>query len=81
MKNKFERIECVYAFYDDYSDQVFYQFETRPEIGHGEWAISRGGDVAYDMRFDRVCQDDFPSELIILTSHIPIDIFIDGIEE
>lgn len=78
---KFKSIKCTQAFYDDYSGTVFYAFETVPVIGHGEWAISSGGDVAYDLRTDRMTQSDFPNELLILLSHIPDNIDIEGLEE
>ena len=77
----FEKIECIYAFYDDYTGDVFYQFNTVPQIDHGEWAISRGGDTAYDTMCDFITQDEFPPELIELVEYIPEDIEIEGLEE
>lgn len=77
----FEEIECTYAFYDDYSSEIFYAFRTVPQIGHGEWAISAGGDTAYDMSNDNITQEDFPIELLQLLGHIPDEIEVDGLEE
>lgn len=77
----FEKIECNYAFYDDYSCEIFYAFETIPVIGHGEWAISQGGDVAYNLMNDNITQTDFPEELLQLLEYIPDDIEIEGPEE
>ncbi len=78
---EFQKIKCVYAFLDDYTGCIFYAFDTVPEIGHGEWAISSGGDCAYDLRTDRITQTDFPNELLSLLSYIPDDIEIEGLEE
>lgn len=78
---KFEKIECTSAFYDEYTGTVFYCFDTIPVIGHNEWAISEGGDVAYDLLCDRYEQVDFPNELLDLLSYIPDDIEIEGLEE
>lgn len=78
---EFEKIECTYAFYDDYSSNIFYFFKTIPEIDHGEWAISSGGDCAYDMSTDHITQDEFPIELMALLEFIPNDIEIDGLDE
>lgn len=76
----FQKVKCTQAFYDDYSGTVFYAFDTVPQIGHGEWAITRGGDIAYDLLRDRIVED-YPNELIHLTNYIPDDIEIDGLEE
>ncbi|ANS06148.1 hypothetical protein BI032_gp273 [Citrobacter phage vB_CfrM_CfP1] len=78
---KFEKIKCTYAFYDNYCDTIFYAFDTVPVIGHGEWAISRGGDVAYDLQTDRITQTGFPNELMSVLNYITDDIEIDGLEE
>lgn len=78
---EFEKVECTYAFYDDFSCQIYYAFDTIPQIGHGEWAISRGGDCAYDLRWDNITQTDFPNELMFLLDYIPEDIEIDGLDE
>lgn len=76
----FEKIACVYAFYDSYYGDIFYNFETIPQIGHGEWAITRGGDSAYDLRTDQVTQTEFPDELLLLLDNIPSDIEIESWE-
>lgn len=78
---EFEKIECVSAFYDDYSSTIFYMFDTIPTIGHGEWAISSGGDCAYDVMTDNITQDQFPIELMELLAYIPDDIDIEGWDE
>lgn len=78
---KFEKVECAYAFYDEFSSSIYYSFDTVPKIGHGEWAISSGGDCAYDLRTDFITQDEFPIELLSLLEYIPDDIEIDGLEE
>ncbi|EOZ5069696.1 TPA: hypothetical protein L3F84_000750 [Enterobacter cloacae] len=78
---EFEKVEFVSAFYDDYCGEVFYVFDTIPKIGHGGWAISRGGDVAYDLSCDRLLQSDYPNELIFLTNYIPESVEIDGLED
>jgi len=78
---EFEKVVCTHAFYDDYYCDVFYAFETIPQIGHGEWAISRGGDVVYDLLYDRFLQNGYPNELIFLTDYIPESIEIEGIED
>lgn len=75
---KFEKIEFSHAFYDDYYDMVFYTFNTVPQIGHGNWAISEGGDVAYNMLNDNVTQTNFPEELMYLLDHIPDGVDIEG---
>ncbi|MGL4521773.1 MAG: hypothetical protein ACRCWQ_04425 [Bacilli bacterium] len=77
---EFTKIECTHAFYDEYWGTAFYVFDTIPEIGHGEWAISEGGDVVYDLLYDRVVQN-YPAELSCLVDHIPDDIEIEGLEE
>lgn len=77
----FEEIECHYAFFDDYTGEIFYAFKTTPVIGHGEWAISRGGDAAYDLSNDNITQTDFPTELLILLEYIPDNIEIEGLED
>ena len=77
----FEKIECNYAFYDDFSCEIFYAFETIPVIDHGEWAISQGGGVAYNLMNDNITQTDFPEELLQLLDYIPDDIEIEGLEE
>lgn len=81
MELEFEKIECVSAFYDDFSSTIFYVFNTVPVIGHGEWAISGGGDCAYDLRTDHITQDEFPHELMLLLDHIPEDIHIEDWDE
>lgn len=78
---EFEKIECVYAFYDDENGDVYYSFKTTPQIDHGEWAISSGGDSVWDLRGDYWTQEDFPKELLLLVEHIPEDIEIEGLEE
>lgn len=78
---EFESIECTYAFFDDFSGSIFYAFETVPQIDHGEWAISSGGDIAYNLANDNITQDGFPLELLTLLNHIPDDIEIDGWED
>jgi hypothetical protein len=80
---KFEKVEFLEAFYDDWSGEVFYSFRTIPEIGHGEWAISSGGDTAYDLLYDRITQTEFPEELLLLCDYIPdlSDDEIEGLEE
>lgn len=77
---KFEKIKCTYAFYDDYTSDIFYAFETVPVIDHGEWAISRSGDAAYNLQNDNITQN-FPNELLILLEYIPDDIEIEGLDE
>lgn len=78
---QFEKVECIYAFYDEQSSNIYYAFDTVPVIGHGEWAISSGGDSAYDLRFDRLVECGYPNELLDLLEYIPDDIEIDGLEE
>ena len=70
---KFEKIEFSHAFYDSYYDTTFYAFNTVPKIGHGNWAISEGGDTAYNLSNDHVTQSDFPTELVQLIEYIPDD--------
>lgn len=77
----FDKIECTHAFYDDYTGTIFYAFDTIPVIGHGEWAISGGGDLAYDLRTDRIHETEFPNELISLLEYISDDVEIEGLEE
>ena len=78
---EFEKIECTYAFYDEDIGNIFYAFETIPKIDDGEWSISQGGDVAYNLRTDRLVESGFPEELLSLLDFIPDDIEIDGLEE
>lgn len=77
----FEKVECTYAFYDEYSSSIYYAFKTVPVIGHGEWAISSGGDCAYNLSNDFITQDEFPIELLSLLEYIPDDIEIEGWDE
>lgn len=77
----FKKIKCTGAFYDNYYGTVFYTFDTIPQIGHGYWAISEGGDAAYNTLNDQVTQVDYPNELLILLSHIPENIKIEGLED
>nr|DAE36484.1 MAG TPA: hypothetical protein [Caudoviricetes sp.] len=74
---EFEKIKCVSAFYDEDTDIVFYNFSTIPQIENGDWAISEGGDVAYNTRTDRITQDDFPPELLELLPYIDYDIEVE----
>lgn len=78
---KFENVEFSHAFYDDYTGVVFYAFNTVPQIGHGEWAISEGGDVAYNLMNDNITQIDYPHELGYLTEYIPDNVEIEGYDE
>lgn len=78
---EFEKVECVQAFYDDWYCEVFYQFITIPAIDDNNWAISRGGDVAYNLFTDRGTQVDYPNELLELLRYIPENIEIEGLGE
>ncbi|WP_411750022.1 hypothetical protein [Serratia marcescens] len=77
---EFMKIKCTGAFYDEYYGAVFYTFDTVPQIGHGYWAISEGGDSAYNTLNDQVTQVDYPEELLMLLEHIPENIEIEGLE-
>lgn len=77
---EFKNVEFAHAFYDDWSGNVYYAFKTVPQIDHGEWAISSGGDTAYDLLHDVITQTDFPSELMHLVEHIPENAEIEGLE-
>lgn len=77
----FKKVICTHAFYDEDYGEIFYSFDTVPQIGHGEWAISRGGDTVYDLLHDRVMQGGYPEELNALTDYIPDDIEIEGFED
>ena len=77
----YTKVEFSHAFYDDWCGEVFYAFRTTPQIGHGEWAISAGGDTAYDLLHDNITQTDFPDDLLLLLEHIPENVEIDGLEE
>lgn len=70
----FKKIKCVSAFHDDYTETTFYCFSTIPKIGNGEWAISSGGDIAYNTATDCITQDNFPEELLQLLPHIDYSI-------
>lgn len=76
---EFKKIKHVSSFYDDFYDTVFYVFETVPRIGHGEWGISAGGDIAYNLMTDNVTQDRFPIELVHLTKYIDYKIKVEGL--
>ncbi|MGL5016388.1 MAG: hypothetical protein ACRC6V_19240 [Bacteroidales bacterium] len=78
---KFKKIKCIQAFYDPDYATVFYGFQTDPQVGHGEWAISEGGDVAMDLRTERTTQVDYPNELLELLEYIPANMKIEGLED
>lgn len=77
----FKEIRFCNAFYDSYWGTVFYSFDTVPKIGHGHWAISEGGDAAYNLLNDYVTQRDFPDELLELLEYIPDNVEIEGLED
>lgn len=77
---RFKKIHFNHAFYDNWTDQVFYAFYTAPQIDHGEWAISAGGDTAYDLCSDVVTQTDFPEELLELIEYIPNNVKVEGLD-
>jgi len=76
----FKNVEFIRAFYDDCTEEVFYCFKTLPQIDHGDWAISAGGDVAYDLCCENITQQDFPSGLINLLEYIPENVEIEGLK-